>query len=71
MSVDLSNYDVSNGTTLVLVDYGTQSGTFGSVTPTPSNWRGTLDYAYDQGSGDLAIALTNIYSATGAVILVR
>jgi len=71
LTVDLTNYDVSNGTTLVLVDYGTQSGTFGSVTLTPSNWRGTLDYAYDQGSGDLAIALTNIYSATGAVILVR
>ena len=59
--VDLSNYDTANGDTLVLVDYGSlvNGYEFASVTLTES-WSGTIDYAYDQGGGDLAIALTNI-----------
>jgi len=59
--VDLSNYDTANGDTLVLVDYGSLGAgyEFASVTLTES-WSGTIDYAYDQGGGDLAIALTGI-----------
>ena len=63
LTVDLSNYDDTNGDTLILVDYevGALSGNFASVNLT-AGWTGTIDYAYDQGSGDLAIALTNIVS---------
>jgi len=61
--VDLSNYDIANGTTLVLVDYnvaGDLGGqTFASV-DVFGGLTGTLDYAYDQGGGDLAIAITGI-----------
>ena len=60
--VDLSSYEMTNGTALVLVDYdnaGVLSGTFASTNLT-SGWMADLDYAYDQGGGDLAIALTNI-----------
>lgn len=61
--VDLSNYDTANGTDLVLVDYnvaGDLGGqTFASV-DVFGGLTGTLDYAYDQGGGDLAIAITGI-----------
>ena len=58
--VDLSSYDIANGTTLVLVDYdGALSDTFSTVSVL-GGFTGTIDYAHDQGSGDLAIALTNI-----------
>ena len=61
LTVDLSNYDVASGDTLILVDYETGSfaGIFASVILT-EGWSGTIDYAFDQGGGDLAIALTNI-----------
>ena len=56
--VDVSNYDVANGTDLVLFDYGTLAGdgVFSNITVVGGS--GTIDYAYDQGGGDLAIALT-------------
>ena len=60
LEVDLTDYDLLNGATLVLVDYGSlgyQSGTgFGTVN-IRGGYTGTIDYAYDQGSGDLGIAL--------------
>lgn len=62
LTIDLTNYEIANGTTLVLVDYETtawNSSTFSSVTLT-EDWAGTIDYAFDQGGGDLAIALINI-----------
>ena len=63
LTVDLSNYDVASGTTLVLVDYAAagdlNGAVFASINLT-AGWNGTIDYAYDQGGGDLAIALTNI-----------
>lgn len=60
IEVDLSSYDISNGTTLILADYGTLlDGPYYAVTLT-SGWTGTVDYTYDQGGGDLAVALTNI-----------
>ena len=60
IEVDLSSYDISNGTTLILADYGTLfDGPYDAVTLT-SGWTGTVDYTYDQGGGDLAVALTNI-----------
>jgi len=63
LTVDLTHYDIANGSTLILADYaaaGDLDGTtFASVTLT-EGWNGTVDYAYDQGGGDLAIALTNI-----------
>lgn len=64
LTVDLSDYDIANGTTLVLMDYAgdindLNSTAFSQVTLS-EGWSGTIDYAYDQGGGDLAIALTNI-----------
>ena len=60
IEVDLSSYDISNGTTLILADYGTLlDGPYFAVTLT-SGWTGTVDFTYDQGGGDLAVALTNI-----------
>ena len=58
--VDLSNYDMNNGD-LVLVDYGTLGAgyEFASVTVF-GGLTGSIDYAYDQGGGDLAIAITGI-----------
>ena len=56
--VDVSNYDVANGTDLVLFDYGTLAGdgVFSNITVVGGS--GTINYTYDQGGGDLAIALT-------------
>jgi len=59
LEVDLANYDIANGTTLVLFDYESLTGTFATVTLT-GGFTGTIDYAYDQGGGDLGIALTNL-----------
>lgn len=67
LDVDLSNYDLSNGDTLVLFDYG--SLTLASQAPGDNGfgtmrlsggWSADLDLYYDLGGGDLAIALTNI-----------
>jgi len=66
MAVDLSSYDISNGTTLILVDYGTLYDSFYAVTLT-SGWTADVDMAYDQGGGDLAIALI-IISAPAPVV---
>ena len=71
LDVDLSNYDITNGTTLVLVDYGSlvlQSQAegdngWGTVSLT-AGWLADLDLTYDQGGGDLAIALTNLSQHT-------
>jgi hypothetical protein len=72
LTVDLSRYDIGNGTTLVLVDYAdAMSGAFASTNLT-SGWTADLDYAYDQGGGDLAIALTNIVELPkGMVFTIR
>ena len=67
LSVDLSNYNLANGDTLILFDYGSltlanqQPGDngFATVTLTPG-WSADLVTNFDQGGGDLAIALTNI-----------
>lgn len=60
LTVDLSSYNIANGATLVLVDYAAASPfngqTFASTNLT-AGWSGTIDYAYDQGGSDLAIAL--------------
>lgn len=60
LEVDLSNYDLMNGTELVLWDYNIlgNGGTYGAVNLTGLS--GTIDYAYDIGGGDLGIAITNI-----------
>ena len=57
--VDLTNYDTANGTTLVLFEYGTLANTFTSVILT-EGWTGSIDYAYDLGGGDLAVAITGL-----------
>ena len=62
LEVDLTQYDISNGDTLVLFDYAnlnTNEGVFSSVILSPG-WTADIDFAYDQGGGDLGIALTNI-----------
>ena len=65
LEVDLTNYNIASGTTLALFDYNvmngsaTGSGIFNTITLT-GGLTGTIDYAFDQGGGDLAIALTNI-----------
>jgi len=61
LEVDLSNYDAANGHTLVLFDYNSLVGdqVFASVTLT-EDWTADIDHAYDQGGGDLAVALVNI-----------
>ncbi len=62
----LAPYDpVNAGADLILFDSGTLSGTFGTVNII--NGTGTLDYAYDQGRGDLAIALTHVIPTPAAL----
>jgi hypothetical protein len=59
MEVDLTSYVNDVERTLILVDYGTLVGTAETVTISGYDAADyTLDYAYDQGGGDLAIALT-------------
>jgi len=79
LGIDLSSYDIANGTTLVLFDYGNLilrdqaegDNGFGTVKLT-SGWTADLDCAYDQGGGDLAIALTNIVELPkGMVFTIR
>lgn len=81
LDVDLTNWDGSTGlvgSALILADYGTLSGTFSSVNITGGS--GTLDYAYDLGGGDFAIAvvipepsslLLLTLAGTGLVVLGR
>lgn len=66
LEVDLTNYDIANGTTLVLIntptvlyDPANTGQSFGTVTLT-DGWSGTIDYNYDDGEGTTGIALTNI-----------
>lgn len=60
LTVNLTSYDfgANSGADIILTDYGTLSGTFGMVNLIGGT--GTLDYAFDQGGGDLAIALTSV-----------
>ena len=60
LTIDLSSYDFAShaGSNIVLFDYGTLSGTFGTVDIIGGG--GTLDYAFDQGGGNDAIALLNV-----------
>lgn len=76
LQIDLSNYDISNGTTLVLVDYENLSvqeqavgdNGWNSIVLT-DGWSADLDLAYDiDGNGDLGIALTNIVNVSGLSI---
>lgn len=68
LRVDLSNYDLASGDTLILASYGklilqdqdVPKEGWGSVTLTPG-WSADLDLTYDiDGSGNLGIALPNI-----------
>ncbi len=65
LEVDLTNYNIANGNTLILFDYGstTINGTgdkqFGTVTLSP-DWTGTINYTYDLGGGNKGIALENL-----------
>ncbi len=65
LDVDLSNYDINTGTTIVLFDYASMiddtAGSGFSATNLTAGWTADIDYAHDQGGGDLAIALTSIY----------
>jgi len=67
LNVNLQGYDDSNGP-LILFDYNTLAGaglfagTFETVNVLGGT--GTIDYSYDQGGGDLTIALTNVMVAT-------
>lgn len=58
LELDLTNYDTANGNTLVLFDYsgGAVSGVFSSTNVIGAPADGSVNYAYDQGGGDLAIA---------------
>ena len=60
LNINLTQYNPINGTDIVLIDFGSGgiTGVFGSINITG----GTADvnYAYDQGGGDLAFALNNI-----------
>ena len=78
LELDLTNYDKANGNTFILFDYATRntSDSFSSVTVTDASGvltlgtDYTLDYAYDQGGGDLAVALALIPEpATSALLL--
>jgi hypothetical protein len=73
LTVDLSDYDVASGSELILVDYdGVFDGNAFSATNVSHGWTVDLDYAYDQGGGDLAIALTNIVELPkGMVFTIR
>ena len=60
--IDLTDWALASSGPIILVDYDTLNGNFnnfGIVGP----YQGTLDYTFDQGGGDLAIALTGIYFA--------
>jgi hypothetical protein len=73
LTVDLSAYDIASGSELILVDYdGAFDGNAFSATNLTHGWTADLDYAYDQGGGDLAIALTNIVALPkGMVFTIR
>ena len=58
--VDLTDYDISNGTTLVIFDYNSYSPQGGETIQITGGKTGTVVTNYDQGGGDLAIAITNI-----------
>ena len=79
LDVDLTEYDISNGDTLVLFDYGNlllqnqavPGEGFGTVKLT-TGWTADLVLDYDQGGGDLSIALTNIVELPkGMVFTIR
>ena len=59
LDVDLTNYDLSNGDVLILIDHAAGGGAFGATNLT-AGWSGTIDYAYDQGVDDVAVALTGL-----------
>ncbi len=76
LKVDLSHYDLSNGDTLILVDYdrlllqkqaeGDQGWSTVVLTP---GWSAKLELAYDiDGNGDLGIALTHITAKSGKYV---
>ena len=57
LELDLTQYDTANGSALILFDYaGGAAGAFSSTNVTGAPADGTLNYAYDQGGGDRAIA---------------
>ena len=57
LELDLTDYDTVNGNTLVLFDYaGVVAGVFSSTNVTGVPADGSVNYAYDQGGGDMAIA---------------
>lgn len=58
--VDLTNYDVSNGTTLIIADYATYLPQTGSSIQVIGGKTGTVVTNYDKGGSDFAIAITNI-----------
>jgi hypothetical protein len=71
LEVDLSSYNIASGTDLVLFDYESlnNSSGFASIVLT-EGWSGTINYTYDQGSGDMAVALTNIIPEPGTYALI-
>ena len=58
LELDLTNYDTASGVAIVLIDYAGLSdvGVFSSTNVTGAPADGSVNYAYDQGGGDLAIA---------------
>jgi hypothetical protein len=58
--VDLTNYDVSNGTTLIIADYANYLPQTGSSIQVIGGKTGTVVTNYDKGGSDFAIAITNI-----------
>lgn len=60
LEIDASAWDGSSGligNSIVLADYATLNGTFSSINITGLSGA-TVDYAFDQGGGDLALAVT-------------
>lgn len=59
LTIDLTNF-ANSGSDLVLFDYGTLNATQNAFTSVNIiNGTGVIDYAFDQGGGDLAVVLTN------------
>ncbi len=57
LELDLTNYDTANGSALILFDYsGGVAGVFSSTNVTGAPADGSVNYAYDQGGGDMGIA---------------
>ncbi len=56
LELDLTNYDTANGSALILFDYAGGSGVFSSTNVTGAPTNGVVNYAYDQGGSDMAIA---------------